>query len=161
MAKGETRVRHLTNCGSTRKKTIDKNVHIFQKVWFFATLRCQTTFIVQTKLEQLTHFYFIQNDTWIIFNKGISQSWDTKKNKKWNVGVFKVRDLLSVSTYTQKWGGKLHALVYKYHPDKQEQDSYWQTTFWGPLESIQISKVRTKADFTIPPRIMSTLSPEN
>lgn len=84
-------------------------------------------------------FWFKTTFEW----KGISQSWVIKKNK-WTVGVFQVNDLLSVSTYTQEWGGRLLALVYKYHSDKQEPELYCQTTFQGFWKASKTFKVRTK-----------------
>lgn len=56
------------------------------------------------------------------------------------MGVLRVKDLPSVSTYTQKRGGRRVARLYKYHPDKQQGEQRREA--FGKRPAVQ---VRTKA----------------
>lgn len=56
------------------------------------------------------------------------------------MGVLRVKDLPSVSTYTQKRGGRRVARLYKYHPDKQQGEQRREA--FGKCPAVQ---VRTKA----------------
>lgn len=60
------------------------------------------------------------------------------------MGVFRVKDLPSVSTCTQKRGGRRVARLYKYRRDKQQGEQHREA--FGKRPALQ---VRTKAYSTV------------